>query len=429
MRPYDSLREKLVQPFLLLGFVVSATLSLITFALIAQIEERAVIRNLHVELESFRHRRSLSADALPAQSSLLRGVFLPVPGLPRLPDMNGADVVVDIRNIEDKDYSVLFTTVDGKPFALLYDRAYIKGNTQKLALMLLIATAGMSVLSFVFGYGLSRRVVQPIVRLLNEVSARAEAGTLPDELVAFADPAYPSDEIGKLVRELDRFSLRLYEFIRRESHFAADVSHELRTSVAVIAGAAEVLAEWPGLDERVLQRIATIRRHAQRMSQVVEAMLLLAKEERPDAETACNLAEVVDDALQDNLPALEGRPVTVRTAIAERVVLPVERSLAYVLVANVLRNACASTREGWIEIRLDARELRIGDSGIGIPEERFSELFKRHAKGEESTGHGLGLSIVARICERLRWRISVESVARQGTTFTFRFPETPTPSP
>ena len=56
-----------------------------------------------------------------------------------------------------------------------------------------------------------------------------------------------------------------------------------------------------------------------------------------------------------------------------------------------------------------------------MPDERLSEMFSRYAKGDESTGYGLGLSIVARICERLKWTISVNSVAGQGSVFTFTF--------
>jgi signal transduction histidine kinase len=291
-----------------------------------------------------------------------------------------------------------------------------------LALLLLLATAGMTLLSFAVGYRLSRRVVQPIVRLLNDVSFKAGQRNMPPENIGFSDQGYPPDEIGRLVRELDRFSHRLYEFVQRESYFAADVSHELRTPVAVIAGAAEVLAEVPGLDEPVRQRISAIHRNAVRMSQVLEAMLILAKEERSDADPSCNLAEVLEDAVADCSPALQGRPVSIQIGIGERVVLPVERSLAYVLVSNVLRNACACTREGVIRVTLERSALAIADTGMGIAEDRFPELLQRHAKGEGSTGHGLGLSIVARISERLRWQIAVESRPGQGTNFRFVFP-------
>jgi signal transduction histidine kinase len=352
---------------------------------------------------------------------LLRGVFLPARQLTRYPELSGDAAILELRSLDEGDFSILFARVDGRPFALLYDRSYIKSNMASLALLLLLATAGMTLLSFAVGYRLSRRVVQPIVRLLDDVSFKAGQHEMPAEGIGFSAQGYPPDEIGRLVRELDRFSHRLYEFVLRESYFAADVSHELRTPVAVISGAAEVLAEVPGLTDPVRQRISVIHRNAVRMSQILEAMLIMAKEERSDADPSCNLADVVDDVVADCTPALQGRPVTIQVEVVERVVLPVERSLAYVLVSNVLRNACAYTREGVIAIRLDRSELEIADSGLGMAEDRFPELLQRHAKGENSTGHGLGLSIVARIAARLRWQIAVDSSPGLGTTFTLRF--------
>lgn len=427
MLPYDSLREKLVQPFVLLGFIVSATLSLSTFALLANIEERAIVRTLSVELESFRHRRGITPDALPANSSLLRGEFLPSDKLRhfRPPPPNGQ--YLEIRTLEDTDYSILVSEVGGRPFALLYDRSYIKSNISHLALLLLSATGLMTLLSFIVGYRLTRKVIQPIVRLLGEVSLKARQQELASAKIGFATKDYPHDEIGQLVHELDMFSLRLYEFIERESYFAADVSHELRTPVAVIASTVEVLAEIPDLPDPVRRRIETIGRQAARMSQILEAMLLLATEDRDDSDPCCSLPEIIDEVVADCLPSLSGRPVSIKVTIAERRTLPIERSLAYVLISNILRNACNYTQEGLIAVHLDHQGLEVVDSGIGIPEERFPELFKRHAKGELSTGHGLGLSIVARISQRLGWKIEMRSESGKGTRFRFSFPEEPTP--
>ncbi|MGA8392985.1 MAG: HAMP domain-containing sensor histidine kinase [Burkholderiaceae bacterium] len=421
MHPYDSLRQKLVQPFLLLGFVVSSTLSLTTFALLAHIEERAITRTLHVELESFHNRRATNPQAKPADSGLLRGVFLPVRELPPPPELGPESRIQEIRTIGDVDYSILYARVDGQPFALLYDRSYIKSNLANLAFLLLVATAVMTFVSFLVGYRLSRRVIHPILKLITDVSAKADLRGLPGQRVVFDDKAYPPDEIGALVKALDRFSDRLHHFAQRESYFAADVSHELRTPVAVISGTAEVLSELPELSDLVRKRIATVYRNAARTTLILEAMLLLAKEQAPDADPFCNVEDVVIEAIADCTPSLEDRPVVIIAEDLTHVHLPVERSLVYVLISNILRNACAYTRQGCITISLTTKRLQISDTGIGMPDERLSEMFSRYAKGDESTGYGLGLSIVARICERLKWTISVNSVAGQGSVFTFTF--------
>ena len=422
MQHYDSLREKLALPFVLLAFGVSSTLSLFAFGLVAHIEERAILRTLQVELESFRNRYAQNPKAMPIRAALLRGHFLSeIPQYPFPRPAMGGDHA-EIREFDGVTYSVMRAEVGGRPFALFYDRSYISENLQQLALILLVATALFTLFSFVIGAQLARKVLRPILKLIAEVSEKARQLERSPTAITFARENYPADEVGQLVGELDRFALRLHGFAQRESYFAGDVSHELRTPVAVVAGAAEVLAEHPGLPESVRTRIATIQRQTSRMTHILEAMLLLAQEGVGDDDASCSLAEVIDDVVADCSPALRGRPVSIAVDIVDRVLLHAERSLAYVLISNVLRNACAYTRDGVIHVSLAEDSLEIADTGIGIPEERFPELFRRHAKGQDSVGHGLGLSIVARISERLGWLVDVSSAPGKGTRFRFVFP-------
>ena len=423
MQHYDSLREKLALPFVLLAFGVSSTLSLFSFGLVAHIEERAILRTLHVELESFRNRYAASVDTQPIRAGLLKGHFLseiPEYSFPG-PLLKGDHA--EIREFNGTTYSVMLAEVGGRPFALFYDRSYISENLQQLALILLVATALFTLFSFVIGARLARKLLRPILKLIAEVSEKVKQLDRPPETIKFSAENYPADEVGQLVSELDRFTLRLHGFAQRESYFAGDVSHELRTPVAVVSGVAEVLAEYPDLPASVQDRIATIQRQVSRMAHILEAMLLLAQERLDDGDPSCSLSEVIDDVVADCRPSLSGRPVSIEIEIVEHAVLHVEHSLAYVLISNVLRNACAYTREGVIRIRLNSDSLEVADTGIGIPEERFHELFSRHSKGQESAGYGLGLSIVARISERLDWRVDLQSEPGKGSRFRFVFPE------
>lgn len=422
---YDSLRTKLVRPFVLLGLVVSALLSATTFLIVAELEHLAVDRMLHVEIESFRNRKQQSPDALPPVASLVHAYTLPSPELPsmRLP-APGAERRERIE-IADRDYAVIVADVLGVPYALLYDLEYVDARLARLAGFLLVGTVLMTLLSYLVGNRLAQQVVRPIGKLLSDLSLQAgEAKPGRDAAVVFSAADYPGNEIGHLVQALDQFALRLYGFVKRESYFASDVSHELRTPIAVIRGAAEVLVDTPGLPPPVKARLQTIHRHAVRMGELLEAMLLLARESDDRGDPSCALAEIIDDVIADCRPLLEGRPVAFEVSIRERAVLPVERSLAYVVVSNLVRNACAYTRQGSITITLHAARLEISDTGIGIPDDRLPELFERHSKGAESAGAGLGLSIVARVAEMLDWRVEIDSRRGEGTRVVVHFPPT-----
>ncbi len=424
MQPYDSLRRKLVRPFLFLGFIVSALLGLTAFALASYLENRAILRSMHVELESYSHRRSIRPDALPVFSTLLQGHFLPADNFPMLKPAPTTAEVLETRSIENVDYTVLTTEIEGRPFALLYDRSHVQHSLASLALLLLLCTGLMSLVSLLVGLRLSHKILEPIVRLFEDLSEKSRQVTLTGGPIKFSPESYPQNELGRLVRELDRFSSRTYGFLQRESFFAADVSHELRTPVAVIRGAAEVLVELPDLSEGVRQRIATIQRQAVRMTEMLEAMLLLAEEGRHCAEhddPSCAMADVVRDTIADCRASLADRPVEIISEIIDRPRLPVERSLAYVVISNLLRNACAHTQEGRIVLSLRDHDFTIADTGTGIPEDRFPTLFERHSKGEESRGNGLGLSIVARVTEMLGWSVTIDSHQGVGTTVRVEF--------
>ncbi len=422
--PYDSLRTKLVRPFVLLGFSVSALLSLLTFGLVAHIEEKTIDHVLEVEIENFRSRLQRNPMALPPSTHVLSGYFLPATEVPEIqPSPAGIERISRLQLGAD-DYSVMTTTIEGRPYALLYDRSNASSTLGQLALTLLFGTAGMTLLSFLVGNHLVGKVVHPIGKLLNDISDKVQRiRQRPDTAPRFAADDYPADEIGRLVQALDQLALRLHGFLERESCFAGDVSHELRTPVAVILGAAEVLVEYPELPDAVRTRLQTIQRQAARMAQLLEAMLLLAHEDGDHGDPACALIDVIDDAVTDARPSLFDRPVQIVLQIEDRPILPVERSLAYALVSNLLRNACAYTREGKISIRLNSQCVEITDTGIGISDDRFPLIFSRHIKEEESDGHGLGLSIVSRIAQRLNWKIEIESDAGKGTQVRLVFPE------
>lgn len=420
---YDSLRKKLVLPFGLLGLFVSALLGGLTYWLVSDIEAYAAERVLRIEMESFRNRKALNPEALPPSASLIKGDYLPSTRLGPIPVKGPGRKSAWQATIDGREYTVLVDEVAGRPYALLFDRTVSRAGLRDLAWALALGAVLMAALSALVGHVLAGQVVRPIRRLLVELGERASAIDPAARVAAsFSAAEYPDNEIGQLVRALDLFAGRLQGFVQRESYFSADVSHELRTPIAVIRGAAEVLAEHRELPAAVRERLQTIHREAVRMNEILEAMLLLSREDGQSGDPACALAEVVEEAAADCLPSLGGRPLQLVLEIRDRPIVAVEHSLAYVVVSNLLRNACAHTREGRITVRLDTDHLDIIDTGIGIAETGFPEIFDRHVKGEQSRGSGLGLSIVSRITEMVRWTLAIESREGAGTHVTLRFP-------
>ena len=117
-----------------------------------------------------------------------------------------------------------------------------------------------------------------MVAPLSDLTARVRHRGADDDERPLADE-FAEGEIGELARVFDRHQLRMRAFIERERAFNADMSHELRTSLAVILSTTEILLEDPALSAKQRDRVARIDRAARDMAELGTALLLMAREE------------------------------------------------------------------------------------------------------------------------------------------------------
>lgn len=426
---YSSLRNKLVLPFALLGFSVSVVLGIIAYGLVDDLSERSIKKILLVELEDFRGRRQRNPLALPIDTRLIQGYFLPHPRFAHVDPVvrfaehpSDAATIVE-GSIDGHPASMLLTTVAGQPFLLIHDDTASQASLHDLAWLLLGGVLLMTLLSILLGLRLAGNVVRPIASLLREVTERAQRAKWPDELTPLLDGQYPENEIGYLARALDTYAARLHQFVQRERHFVGDVSHELRTPIAIIRSSAEVLCESPDLAPALRARLDLIVRRSTHLAELLDAMLMLAREGESGHlnDAACPIADVIDDVVTDAHYLLAGKSVILHRDIRDRPILPVERAMAHAVISNLLSNACIHTRSGTVRVTLDTDRLIIEDTGVGIAAERFPDVFRRHVKGRNSPGAGLGLSIVARLTGEMGWKVGIESQEGVGTRVELRF--------
>jgi len=430
---FSSLRNKLILPFALLGFSVSSVLATITFLVVADLDERNIRQSLLLELEDFRVRVGRNPAALPINTHLIQGYFLPSMERPELHSQ------INARNeLVGQGYRILELTIDGRPRTVLVDEvdgqilALVHNDSGSrqllidLAWLLTLLTVFMTVLSALLGQRLAGQVARPIIRLLSELNNRSRRPHWPDEFSPlFVSGEYPRNEIGRLALALDEFAERLHYFIVRERYFVGDVSHELRTPIAIIRGAAEVVGEHPDLPPALRGRIALIQQKAARLGELLDALLQLARENATgridNSDALCPISEVIEEAVGECRTLIANKPVKLAFRSVDRPYLPVERSMAYVVVSNLIRNACIHTPGGAVTVTLQADQLLIEDTGVGIDADRFDNIFKRFEKGEASPGSGIGLSIVDRLCSAMGWQIDIASQPGIGTTVALRF--------
>jgi len=219
---------------------------------------------------------------------------------------------------------------------------------------------------------------------------------------------------------------------RTRSALLSAVSHDVRTPLASITGAASTLAT-PGLDEHARSElVATIREEAERLTSLIGDLLELTRLESGDLTVTKEpypLEEIVDSAMQRLTDALQGREI-VRVQPEEVLVAPVDPVLLEQVLVNLLENAGKYTPAGSpIEVRIartgSEAVLEVADRGPGLPsgeEARVFERFYRAADSHRARGTGLGLTICEAIVRAHRGRIEAENRAGGGALFRVRLP-------
>jgi len=228
--------------------------------------------------------------------------------------------------------------------------------------------------------------------------------------------------------------------VRRD--FVANVSHELKTPLTVVAGFAETLAEHDVSPEQRRQFARAVLANASRMQRIVDDLLDLSRIEsggwvpNPVEQSVGPIASEVLGPLQDRANAKGVRLVT-RIDDGAATVYADETAVRQIL-SNLTENALRHTQAGEVELfsTLDGGGIRLGvrDTGSGIAAEHLPRVFERFYRADpgrsrEAGGTGLGLSIVKHMAEAHGGRVIAESVVGEGTTISVLFPASPEDAP
>jgi len=414
-----NLRLRVALAFAGLGAGLSLLLSLWLQFASHEAGVRLMDETLKAELEDYRARRQRNPQSLPPATLTLLGFVLLGPAAAAPPPEAIATLAPGHHDvlIKGTPYRLLVQEAEGSRYFLLYNETRQAAREADFRWLLASGVLMMTLVASAAGFWLAGRVIAPVTALAARVrELEPEAAPAPLSL------DFPAGELGALAAAFDRYLSRLRAFIERERAFTADVSHELRTPLAVIQGAAEIEAENPDLPPRQRQRAIRIQRAAQEMAEIITALLALAREDRaPAVRDLCPIAEVVRNGAERHRHLIADRPVDLVVEVAAEPWLRAERTLARIVVGNLIRNAFQHTDRGQVLIRLEEGRLLVRDTGRGIAADQLSRLFQRHYKGGASQGEGIGLSLTKRICDRYGWEIEVESEEGRGTEVRLLF--------
>jgi signal transduction histidine kinase len=267
---------------------------------------------------------------------------------------------------------------------------------------------------------LSERVLGPVAAV-TETARRISEGDLGERI-----PVSGRDEVARLAETLNGMLDRLESAFAGQRRFLDDAGHELKTPITIVRGHVELLGDDP--EERA-ETQALVLDELDRMSRLVNDLLILARWERPDflEPAPVDVGELTDECLQ-KISAL-GRREWVLEARGKGEIVADRQRLTQAVV-QLADNAVRHTEEGApISLGSDlvGGEARfwVRDRGPGIAPEEAERVFERFHRGrgaDRSDGAGLGLSIVEAIARAHRGRMELESRAGEGSVFTVYVP-------
>ena len=281
-------------------------------------------------------------------------------------------------------------------------------------------------------------VVRLSLRPLDAIGATAAAIAAGD-LSRRIERADDRTEVGRLGSSLNAMLAQIESaFKAREAserklrRFVADASHELRTPLAAVRAYSELFTRGAASRPDDLARSMTgIRRESERMSLLVEDLLLLARldEGRPLEQEPVALDEVVHEAVETARTLDPGRPLEVEL---EPVAVVGDRDRLRQIVDNLLANVRAHTPP-MTPVRVSVGRLNgsarvtVADRGPGMTDEQAEHVFERFYRTDASRtrtsgGVGLGLSIVAAVAGAHGGTVAVDSGVGRGASFRIDLP-------
>jgi PAS domain S-box-containing protein len=242
----------------------------------------------------------------------------------------------------------------------------------------------------------------------------------------------------RFTQELELKNAALQRMDQLKDEFLANTSHELRTPLNGIIGIAESMIDGATgqLSERQIANLSMVVSSARRLSSLVNDILDFSKLKNRDIELQrkpVDFRQIAGLVLTLSRHLLAGKPVELKNEIREE--LPAvegDENRLQQIMYNLVGNAIKFTESGSVTVSAialtdDLVEVTVSDTGIGIPSDKFTEIFQAFEQVDASIsreygGTGLGLSITKQLVELHGGTIRVESELGKGSRFIFTLP-------
>lgn len=241
------------------------------------------------------------------------------------------------------------------------------------------------------------------------------------------------DYLDMMILDFDRMVEELGSVETLKTDFVSNVSHEMKTPIAVIKNYAELLRRENVTDADRREYAANIEDAAVRLTDLISNILKLNKLENqsidPEIETY-DLCGQLEECILNYEKMWDEKELEVEVEMEDRAFVKADRSLMELVWNNLLSNAIKFTEPGGTvticqKTSKEYVEVSVSDTGCGMSKESIRHIFDKFYQGDTSharEGNGLGLALAKRVLELMDGDITVTSEAGRGSSFTVKLP-------
>ncbi len=306
---------------------------------------------------------------------------------------------------------------------------YVQRRLELYSLIFFTTVGSILCLGVLCGWLIARKFISGVERLNAAAQHIIQSGDFSRRVPVRHDGI----EIDNLVRAFNSMNANTEKLITELQHITDDIAHDLRTPLTRMRGMAEVTVSGPQEIAQYREMACDVAEECSKMVTMINTMLEITR-------TESNLETISESRLELNsllrqayelyqLLAEEKGQIFSLNLPEETVMISADKIKIQRIVANLLDNAIKFTPEGGF-VTLDLTtakgmaEIRVSDTGCGIPPQDLENIFKRFYRADSSRtlpGNGLGLSLVHAIVEAHHGKVTVESTEK-GSVFTVFLP-------
>lgn len=283
------------------------------------------------------------------------------------------------------------------------------------------------ILAGLASWGLVRLLVAPVLQIKQGV-VRLASGDYSSRLSVERD-----DELGTLMSDLDRLAVTLEQNRNSRKRWLADISHELRTPVTILAGEIEAIKD--GLRPMDMNQMESLDHEVARLRHLINDLYELSLSDIGGLRyefANVDPVQLLESVLDQNQIRLEQAQITASLTVGARATMQADVNRLEQLFTNLLNNSIAYTDKGG-EIRIVVRTegtlliIEFDDSAPGVSNKAFEQMFEPLYREDESrsrrvAGAGLGLTIAKNIVLAHHGQISASASALGGVSIKLEFP-------